>query len=49
MPLSLPAGANSTPHHHLPLGRTCSTLLFSNFVEEKNIKGDKRNIVFLLV
>jgi hypothetical protein len=33
----------------LPPGRTCSALLFSDFVEEKNIKDNKRNMLFLLV
>jgi hypothetical protein len=35
----------------LPLlpGRTCSTLLFSDFVEEKNIRDNKKDIAFLLV
>jgi hypothetical protein len=39
------------PHHPLPLlpGRTCTTLLFFNFVEEKNLKDNKKNMVFLLV
>jgi hypothetical protein len=32
-----------------PPGRTCSTLLSSDFVEEKHIKDDKKNIAFLLV
>jgi hypothetical protein len=32
-----------------PLGRTCSALLFSGFVEEKNIKDNKKNLEFLLV
>jgi hypothetical protein len=39
------------PHHpptHTP-GRACSSLLFSNFVREKNIKDNKKNMAFLLV
>jgi hypothetical protein len=32
-----------------PPGRTCSALLFSDFVEEKNIKDNKKNMAFLLV
>jgi hypothetical protein len=35
------------PHHQS--GRTCSALLFTNFVEEKNVKHNKKNMVFLLV
>jgi hypothetical protein len=35
--------------HPLVLGRTCSTLLFSDFVEEKDIRDNKKNIGFLLV
>jgi hypothetical protein len=34
--------------HLLPLGRTCSALLFSDFVEEKR-KDSKKNMEFLLV
>jgi hypothetical protein len=37
------------PFYPLPLGRTCITLLFSDFVEEKNIKDNKKNTSFLLV
>jgi hypothetical protein len=37
------------PPPALPLGRTCSTFLFSDFVEEKNIKDNKKNMAFLLV
>jgi hypothetical protein len=37
-----PTGINPLSPH-----RTCSTLLFSDFVEEKKMK-DKRNIAFLL-
>jgi hypothetical protein len=33
----------------LPLGITCSNLLFSDSVEEKNIKDNKKNMMFLLV
>jgi hypothetical protein len=34
----------------IPLpGRTYSTILFSDFVEKKNIKDSKKNIAFLLV
>jgi hypothetical protein len=36
-------------HHPLPPGRSCSILLFSDFVEEKNVKDNKENMVFLLV
>jgi hypothetical protein len=32
-----------TPNH---LVRTCSPLLFSDFVEEKNTKDNKKNMVF---
>jgi hypothetical protein len=32
----------------LPLGRICSPF-FSDFVEEKNIKDNKKKMVFLLV
>jgi hypothetical protein len=32
-----------------PPGRTCSALLLSNFVEEKNIKDNKKNVLFLLM
>jgi hypothetical protein len=32
-----------------PPGRTCYALLFSSFVEEKNIKDNKKNMAFLLV
>jgi hypothetical protein len=28
------------------LGRTCSALLFSDFVEEKHRKGNEKNIAF---
>jgi hypothetical protein len=31
------------------LGRTSSALLFSDFVEENNIKDNKKNMGFLLV
>jgi hypothetical protein len=38
------------PPLHPPLpDRTCFTLLFSDFVEEKNIKDNDKNIVLLLV
>jgi hypothetical protein len=39
------------PPHPLPpaAGRTCNTFLFSDFVEEKNIKDNKKDISFLLV
>jgi hypothetical protein len=30
-------------------GKTCSTLFFSDFVEEKNIRDNKKDILFLLV
>jgi hypothetical protein len=36
-------------HHSLPLGRTCFVLLLSNFIEEKEIKDNKKNMAFLLV
>jgi hypothetical protein len=36
-------------HLPQPPGRTCSALLFTNFVEEKTIKDNKKNIAFLLV
>jgi hypothetical protein len=39
--LSPPTGTNWPP----PLGRAYSALLFSDFVEEKNIKDKKGNIV----
>jgi hypothetical protein len=43
----------SPPHSHLwhpsPLGRTCSTLQFSNFVEEKERKDEMKNITFSLI
>jgi hypothetical protein len=39
--------------HHSPLplllGRTCSTILFSDFVERENIGDNKKDIAFLLV
>jgi hypothetical protein len=44
--LPLPTSANYTT---LPPGRACSALLFSDFVEIKNIKDKRRNMMFLLV
>jgi hypothetical protein len=30
----------------LPLGRTCPARVFSDFVDEKNIKDNKKNMAF---
>jgi hypothetical protein len=43
-----PSALHIPPPHALLLGITCSTLLFSDFVEEKNIKDNKKNTAFLL-
>jgi hypothetical protein len=47
LPLSLLPPPQLVPS--TSLHRTCSTLLFSNFVEEKYIKDKNRNMAFLLV
>jgi hypothetical protein len=44
--LSTPTGASSP---WPTLGRTCSVLLFSDFIKDKNIKDKKGNMTFLLV
>jgi hypothetical protein len=41
--------ACATHHHHPVLGRTYSSLFFSNYVEGKNIGDNKKDIAFLLV
>jgi hypothetical protein len=39
----------ASPLFYLPtLGKACSILLFSDFVEEKNVKDYKKNMAFFV-